>query len=411
VPPVPPVPPVPADLADPAATSYDLPRVPDAAETAELPAAQLPGTGFPATGFPATEFAAPVPAELVPPPAAVPPGAAQTRYDMTAVPAADASAGLDDLMAAGYDLAAAGAPAAADSGTQIIPAVGFGQAPGQATAAWPAPGHQASRGDPGMPGGPGQPGNVPAGAVRKQRRGLVAAAAAVILIAAGALGVTLTSGNGSRATPASASGVPSANGSTASAAAARARASAAAAASASAAARASASAAAEASAASAARTRAAAAARRVVSLPVASVAAFGAGGAGTGDDPGEAADAIAGNPARPWATQWYTTAEFGLLKHGTGLLLDMGRRVAVTTVRLDLSPYQGAVLQLRVGDSAALPDLAVAATASNVGGALTLSPHHPVAARYLLIWITQLPPDGAGHYQETVSHVAVAGYR
>jgi hypothetical protein len=402
---------MPVVAADPAATSYDLPRVPDPAGTAELPAAQLPTPEFPAADYPAAAFAAPVPPLLVPPPAAVPPGAAQTRYDLTPVPAgpvpadpvpadpvpADgASAELDDLMAAGYDLAPAGASASTDSGTQIIPAIGAGQAPGEATAAWPAP-------------GPGRAGSDPAGAGRKRRRGLVAVAAAVVLVAAAALGITLTTGTGGTAKPASAAGVPSAN---ASAAAARASASAsAAAASASAAARASASAAAQASAAAAAKARAAALAARVVSLPVASVTAFGAGGAGDGDDPGEAADAIAANPSQPWATQWYATAEFGLLKHGTGLLLDLAGQVRVTTVRLDLSPYPGADLQLRVGNSAALPDLKVAATASNAGGTLTLALRHPVAARYLLIWITQLPPDGAGHYQETVSHVAVAGHR
>ena len=51
------------------------------------------------------------------------------------------------------------------------------------------------------------------------------------------------------------------------------------------------------------------------------------------------------------------------------------------------------------------------ATASNVGGVVKLTLRHPVAARYLLIWFTQLPPDGAGHYQESVSHVVVSGRR
>ena len=36
---------------------------------------------------------------------------------------------------------------------------------------------------------------------------------------------------------------------------------------------------------------------------------------------------------------------------------------------------------------------------------------HPEVARYLVIWFTLLAPDGAGHYQESVSHVAIAGHR
>ena len=100
-----------------------------------------------------------------------------------------------------------------------------------------------------------------------------------------------------------------------------------------------------------------------------------------------------------------------MLKHGTGLLLDLGGKVTVTSVRLDLTEYQGADLQIRVGNGTAPQDLRVAATASNVGGVVRLTLRHPAAARYLLIWFTQLPPDGAGHYQESVSHVLVTGRR
>ena len=53
----------------------------------------------------------------------------------------------------------------------------------------------------------------------------------------------------------------------------------------------------------------------------------------------------------------------------------------------------------------------MAATANNAGGAVRLTLPHPVTARYLLIWFTQLPPDGAGHYPESVSHVLVSGHR
>jgi hypothetical protein len=384
---------------DPQATSFDLPRVPAPAEAAGSPVA-----GFPAAEYPTAAFAAPVTQELVTqelmlPTAAVPPGAAETRYDMPAVPEDSGRAALDDLMAAGYDLPPAGASAGPDSGTQIMPAIGLDEAPAEAAAARPAPGQR----------GPGPADTGPAGAGRKRRRGLFAVAAAVVLVAAGALAIHLATGNGSTGNVSSASTAPSVNASAASAA--RASAAAAAQAQASAAAQASASAAAQASASAAAQASASAAAQRVVTLPVASVTAVGPGGAADGDDPGGAAAAIAAHPAQLWSTQWYATPQFGMLKHGTGLLLDLGSKVTVTTVRLDLAPDQGADLQLRVGNGEALQDLTVAATANNAGGALTLTLHHPVAARYLLIWITQLPADGSGHYAETVSHVSVTGRR
>ena len=56
-------------------------------------------------------------------------------------------------------------------------------------------------------------------------------------------------------------------------------------------------------------------------------------------------------------------------------------------------------------------NLKIAATASNVGGVVQLTLPRPAAGRYLLIWFTQLPPDGAGHYAETVSRVQVTGRR
>jgi hypothetical protein len=101
-----------------------------------------------------------------------------------------------------------------------------------------------------------------------------------------------------------------------------------------------------------------------------------------------------------------------MLKHGTGLLLSLGGKVTVTSVRLDLAQYRSTNLQIRVGNGTAPQDLKqVVAKASNVGGVVKLTLRHPVAARYLLLWFTQLPPDGAGHYQESVSHVVVTGRR
>jgi hypothetical protein len=100
-----------------------------------------------------------------------------------------------------------------------------------------------------------------------------------------------------------------------------------------------------------------------------------------------------------------------MLKHGTGLLLDLGGRVTVTSVRLDLAEYQGADVQIRVGNGTTPQDLLVAAKASDVGGVVKLTLRQPAAARYLLIWFTQLPPDGSGHYQASVSNVVVTGRR
>jgi cytoskeletal protein RodZ len=143
-------------------------------------------------------------------------------------------------------------------------------------------------------------------------------------------------------------------------------------------------------------------------LTPASVAAFGPSGIADGDDPQQASLAVAGNPAAPWTSDWYTTPEFGRLQAGTGLLLDMGHTVTVTSVRVSLG-NPGGDLQLRAGGTPALADLPQVASSSGGGRTVQLSLGTPAHARYLLIWFTKLPPDLSGTYQVSVYKITVQG--
>jgi cytoskeletal protein RodZ len=131
----------------------------------------------------------------------------------------------------------------------------------------------------------------------------------------------------------------------------------------------------------------------VQALTPASVTAFGPAGTADGDDAQQAARAVSGNPATPWDSDWYATPHFGDLQAGTGLLLDMGRTVTVSTVRLSLGGSRGAGLQLRLGSRPVLADLHPVATSAGAGGTVELTLSTPAQARYLLIWFTKLPPD------------------
>jgi len=144
-------------------------------------------------------------------------------------------------------------------------------------------------------------------------------------------------------------------------------------------------------------------------LPIARAEAFGPDGLADGDNPQSAAFAITRHSPLPWHSQWYATADFGLLKHGTGLLLDMGRQVTISSVRIDLGPYRGANIQLRVGNTETVEGLKTVARGSDVGGAVSLRLREPARARYLLIWFTLLPPNGAGQFQASVYGVEVNG--
>jgi len=361
--------------ADQATTRFDLPAIPEdpAATAFDLPvvAGDLPVVADAALTEQFPSATAELPAAAVPP--TVP---AQARLE---TPPA-----VEDLMAAGYDLPQATGPVGEAPATKLIPALDL------------------------PPSGPQVPATPPVsggGGGGKKRRGLLIVAAVIVVIAAGVVVTHLATGKTATTNTAATSVASSV---AASSAAARANASAAAQASASAAAQASASAAAKSSA--AAQASPAAPARPVTTLPVASVAAFGPDGVSDGDSPSTAKDATTADPTQPWATQWYVSPTFGMLKHGTGLLVDLGSKVTVSSVRLDIAKG-GGNLQLRAGDGAALQDLSVVATANNASGTVQLTLSHPVTARYLLVWFTKLAPDSSGHYQESVAHLKVTGRR
>jgi len=145
-------------------------------------------------------------------------------------------------------------------------------------------------------------------------------------------------------------------------------------------------------------------------LTPASASAFGAG-PGPGDNGELAPLAIDGKRGTAWHTDWYTTARFGNLVPGTGLLLGMGRTVTVTAARITLGRAPGASLQLRVGAKPSLADLRPVAHAARAGGVVHLRLATPARGRYVLIWFTRLPPDPAGTFQASVHDVRLTGSR
>jgi hypothetical protein len=144
-------------------------------------------------------------------------------------------------------------------------------------------------------------------------------------------------------------------------------------------------------------------------LSVASVAAFGPDGTTDGNNPENVAQAVAGDPGNPWYTDWYASPDFFDMAPGTGLLLDLGRTVTVTSVSVSLGGAPGASLQLRAGSEPTPARLPAVAGVSDAGGTVQLRPSAPVQVRYVLIWFTSLPPTPAGTYQASVYQVVVQG--
>jgi hypothetical protein len=147
-------------------------------------------------------------------------------------------------------------------------------------------------------------------------------------------------------------------------------------------------------------------------LKPAAAQAFDPYGNGSDENSQLAPDAIDADPSTAWHTFWYTTAHFGGLEPGTGLVIDMGRSVTVTRVQVLLGPAAGANVQLRIGDSTdSLAAMGVAATTDDASGQISMRPSAPYHGRYVLIWFTKLPPEagGRGVFQADVFNVAVHG--
>jgi transcriptional regulator with XRE-family HTH domain len=134
-----------------------------------------------------------------------------------------------------------------------------------------------------------------------------------------------------------------------------------------------------------------------------------AAGPGAGDNPQLARRALDGNHATAWRTDWYTTARFGNLYPGTGLLLDMGHPVTITAVRISLGRASGARLQIRVGAARELARQPPAARVAGARGSVRLPLTRPAHGRYVLLWFTRLPTDPAGTFQASVYEIQLQG--
>lgn len=135
--------------------------------------------------------------------------------------------------------------------------------------------------------------------------------------------------------------------------------------------------------------------------------------------------AIDNDPSTFWATSWYRGSPyFGNLKQGSGLILDMGRSVRLSSVQVTFGSTAGADVEIKIGNSNAQgPDgthaqgqataaaMQTVASKTNVGGTVTFTTTSNAAGRYVLIWFTKLPPwtGHPGLYQAQIYNVVVKG--
>jgi putative peptidoglycan lipid II flippase len=112
-----------------------------------------------------------------------------------------------------------------------------------------------------------------------------------------------------------------------------------------------------------------------------------------------------------WRTQTYTSADFGNLKDGVGLLLDLGSARTVTSVTFDVVGGPIAV-ELRAGDTSGRSpssyDRVVADPSAS--GSTTLAVKGGAKHRYWLVWVTKLAAQDGG-YRAILSTLQARGPR
>jgi hypothetical protein len=143
-----------------------------------------------------------------------------------------------------------------------------------------------------------------------------------------------------------------------------------------------------------------------------SAAAFGPN---EGDNGSQAPLAVDSSPTTDWTTDSYVgSPHLGNLYSGTGLILNMGKRVSVSSVTVTFGQIPGTHARIEVGNNDVGPPLAgftTLAHTDNATGRLVFSARKPVTGQFVLIWFTKLAQQQGlpGHFQADVFNVVVRG--
>jgi hypothetical protein len=137
-----------------------------------------------------------------------------------------------------------------------------------------------------------------------------------------------------------------------------------------------------------------------------------------GDNASQAGLAIDSSPTTDWTTDSYQgSPRFGNLYGATGLMLDMGKSVNVSSVTVTFGQIPGTHVRVMVGNTgtgtglAPPPGFTTLDKSGNAFGQVTFTGHSSASGRFILIWFTKLAQQSgqSGHFQADVFNVVVRG--
>jgi hypothetical protein len=135
------------------------------------------------------------------------------------------------------------------------------------------------------------------------------------------------------------------------------------------------------------------------------------------DDPSGAQYVIDDSPGTYWHTDYYLGhSVFGNLKTGTGLILDMGKEVRLSQVMIQFGTVCCTHVEIEIGNSntptaSTLKTFTTLQSSNTAVNATTFTVSKNTTGRYVLIWITDLPPEAGytNQYQALIYNVVVHG--
>ncbi len=141
-------------------------------------------------------------------------------------------------------------------------------------------------------------------------------------------------------------------------------------------------------------------------ITVASATAYDPEGDGAEND-ADAPKVIDGDPATGWFSENYRTDDFGGLKKGLGIVLDLGAEKTPKSVVLVL-PVASDV-EVLVGPKDGLEDAKKVGESSGEKGTVTIAIDKPVAGQYIIVWFTQLTSDDRGKRRAWLNEATLTG--
>ncbi len=126
---------------------------------------------------------------------------------------------------------------------------------------------------------------------------------------------------------------------------------------------------------------------------------------GDGEENSEDAPlAVDGKKSTSWGSKTYTTANFGQLKKGLGLAIELRRSAAVSSAQIDVAGTGGRV-QVRTAEKPEYEGSTSLGSGSFEDGKVTVDAKGDVdATKYVIVWFTELP-SVEGKYRLEVSEV------